>query len=117
MKKLSIITFLIFACSVFGQTPTLDELRQKAEQGDVSAQSVLGAMYVTGQGVPKDEAEAIKWLRKAAEQGEATAQYNLGNMYFDGLGVAKDEVEAARWLRKASEQGLAEVGLPSILLN
>ena len=33
----------------------------------------LGRMYATGQGVPKDEAEMVKWWRAAAEQGHAAA--------------------------------------------
>ena len=35
-------------------------------------------MYEYGQGVGKDEVEAVKWYRKSAEQGDARAQCNLG---------------------------------------
>jgi TPR repeat protein len=31
-------------------------------------------MYVIGQGVPEDIAEAMKWMLKAAEQGNAKAK-------------------------------------------
>ena len=48
-------------------------LRPLANQGDASAQFYLGAMYDTGQGVPQDYPEAVKWYRKAAEQGDAKA--------------------------------------------
>jgi TPR repeat protein len=65
-------------------------------------------MYAKGEGVPKDDAEAVKWYRKAAEQGLAEAQYNLGVMYDEGEGVPKDDAEAVKWYRKAAEQGLAE---------
>ncbi|MGA2404846.1 MAG: hypothetical protein ABSG91_24605, partial [Syntrophobacteraceae bacterium] len=30
------------------------------------------------QGVPQDDAEAVKWYRKAAEQGDDRAQFELG---------------------------------------
>jgi TPR repeat protein len=40
-----------------------------AEQGDVRAQTNLGLMFYTGQGVPQDLAVAVTWYRKAAEQG------------------------------------------------
>jgi TPR repeat protein len=46
---------------------------------------LLGACYANGQGVAKDEVEAVKWWRKAAEQNEAEAQYELGNFYANGL--------------------------------
>ena len=35
-------------------------------------------MYASGEGVPEDDKEAVKWYRLAAEQGYAQAQYNLG---------------------------------------
>ena len=64
-------------------------------------------MYANGEGVLKDEAEAVRWYRLAAEQGDAAAQFNLGLMYANGEGVLKDEAEAVRWYRKAVEQGYA----------
>ncbi len=83
----------------------LRELRPLAEQGDGTAQSVLGQMYEQGKGVPQDHAEAVRWWRKAAEQGHVTAQLNLGNMYRKGQGVPQDHAEAVKWYRKAAEQG------------
>ena len=52
-----------------------------AKKGDVYAQGHLGFMYRTGQGIPQDFAEAIKWYRLAAEQGDDYSQYDLGVMY------------------------------------
>ncbi len=78
-----------------------------AEASDVEAQVMLGWMYSSGDGVEKNEVEAVKWYRKAAEQGNANGQNNLGGMYRDGLGVARDDAEAVKWYRKAAEQGNA----------
>ena len=49
-------------------------LRPLAEQGDAQAQYNLGVLYDNGQGVPKNDAEAMKWYRMAADQGEAEAR-------------------------------------------
>jgi TPR repeat protein len=65
-------------------------------------------MYDKGEGVPKDDAEAVKWYRLAAEQGHAHAQFRLGAMYHSGDGVPKDQARAAEWYTKAAEQGNAE---------
>ena len=65
---------------------TPDLFRQAAEQGHASAQFNLGLMYATGEGVPEDDAEAVRWYRMAAEQGHAGAQFNLGLMYATGGG-------------------------------
>lgn len=47
----------------------LQELKVKAENGDVQAQYRLGGMYFHGQGVKQDDQEALKWYLKVAEQG------------------------------------------------
>ena len=82
-------------------------LKQSAEQGDADAQFNLGYAYALGNGVPKDDVEALKWYRKAAEQGHADAQCKLGIAYRNGHGVEQDYVEAVKWFRKAAEQGHA----------
>jgi TPR repeat protein len=82
-------------------------LRPSAEQGNADAELSLGFMYGTGQGVAKDDAEAMNWYRKAADQGNAVAQSNLGFMYEKGDGVAQDYAKAATLYRKAADQGLA----------
>jgi hypothetical protein len=65
--------------------------RKAADQGDADAQNNLGAMYGNGEGVAKDDAEAVKWFRKAADQGNASAQLNLGMRYDNGWGVAEND--------------------------
>ena len=65
--------------------------RKAAEQNHAEAQYNLGVCYDEGEGVAKDQVEAVKWYRKAAEQNFAAAQYNLGVCYAKGEGVAKDE--------------------------
>lgn len=52
-------------------------IRGNAEQGQANAQFILGLMYAEGRGLPKDEAEAVRWYRKAADQGDADARHNL----------------------------------------
>ncbi len=76
-----------------------------AERCDASAQFDLGIMYVTGEGVPENDVEAVRWYRAAAEQGLADAQHNLGRMYFHGEGVPQDYVFAYTWLNLAAAQG------------
>ena len=79
------------------------EWQPLAEQGHASAQGILGLMYANGEGVLKDDKEAVKWYRKAAEQGHAKAQYNLGVMYINGDGVLKDLSKAKYWTKKSYE--------------
>ena len=80
-------------------------IKKIAEQGDSTAQILLGGMYEGGYGVEKDYEEAEKWFRKSAEQGDDRGQVDLGNMYLNGTGVEKNHEEAVKWFRKAAEQG------------
>ena len=84
------------------------DLKEIAYAGNVAAQVQLGVIYLTGDGVAKDDAEAVKWLRKAADQDNALGERYLAEMYFKGRGVPADTTEAAKWLRLAAEQGDAE---------
>ena len=62
-------------------------------------------MYGNGQGVPENDAEAVKWFRLSAEQGLAEAQLGLGILYEQGWGVPEDYVLAYAWYNLASAQG------------
>ena len=61
-------------------------------------------MYATGEGVPQDNTEAVRWFRQAAEQGDATAQVALGLMYDQGEGVPQDYVQAHKWVNLAASR-------------
>ena len=77
-----------------------------AIQGDPVAQHRVGVMYVLGQGVEQDPAEATRWFRLAAEQGQGEAQYSMGMRYLLGQSVAQDPKEAVRWFKLAADQGI-----------
>ncbi|MFZ0808223.1 MAG: tetratricopeptide repeat protein [Candidatus Sulfotelmatobacter sp.] len=68
----------------------------------------LAKAYHLGEGVPKDEAQAVQWWEKAAEHGDAAAQVNLGAAYTLGAGVPKNYAAAVRWYTKAADQGNPE---------
>jgi uncharacterized protein len=62
-------------------------------------------MYEKGEGVQRDDSEALRWCVAAAEQGHAGSQNNLGVRYETGEGVTKDIVQAFRWYSKAAANG------------
>lgn len=84
------------------------ETMTEANKGNAKAQFSLGLMYATGEGVPKDKAEAVKWYRKSADQGDVATQFNPDLMYANRQGVPKDEAEAVKWYRRAADQGDAD---------
>jgi len=110
---LFIVSIMLFLCGfqVFAKdVPSarkIEEYRKAAQQGNADAKCKLGVCYAMGQGVVKDDSEAIKWYRKAAEQGNVDAQNSFGACYTIGQGVVKNDSEAVKWYRKAADQGHA----------
>ena len=108
IKPITAALLLSLSATAFAQAPTSEQIAQytaAAERGEARAQFNLGSMYENGEGVPEDDATAVKWYTKAAEQGNANAQSNLGLMYDHGRGVPEDDATAVQWYRKAAEQG------------
>jgi TPR repeat protein len=84
---------------------TFGDLQKVAERGDAYAQYILGARYHNGEGVPQDDAQAMRWFERAADQGYADAQATIGAYYWAGRGVPKDLKKAYFWSILALNQG------------
>ena len=103
--------------------PDEEEFRQLAEvtlreawRGNPEAQFFIANAYLEGLGVPKDDAEAMRWLRAAANQGEGAAAgggqpgrggraERPGVMCQKGEGLPEpDPVQALKWFRAAARQ-------------
>ena len=69
-------------------------LIERAIAEDILAQCVLGVAYEGRSTVPKDDAEAIKWLTIAARRGIPWVQKRLGHRYHHGAAVRQDYFEA-----------------------
>ena len=90
---------------VVAEENELQDVRAKAEAGDMEEQAHLGKRLQDGNGVTKNFQEAVQWYSKAAEQGHAEAQFQLGRMYQEGQGTEKNLEEAAKWYLRAANQG------------
>lgn len=80
-------------------------LRVLAEAGDPKAELLIGAEYLDGSGVARNDAVAFAWLSHAAAGNQPMAQYELGVMYENGRGVAADRTQAYRWFESAALKG------------
>ena len=78
---------------------------QNLKTNTVRGMLCVGRCLETGDGVGKDQAEAVKWYRLAAELGSKEAAFELSKCYTFGFGVRKNSVTSTKWLRKAAEQG------------
>ena len=70
---------------------------QSREAGDDDAQFNLGALYASGVGRQRSDAEAFRWFQRAADQGHSHGMLIVAGLYASGRGVAKDNVKAYSW--------------------
>jgi TPR repeat protein len=84
------------------------EFYTKAAAQDVApAELRLGEIYLHGNLVLPDFAQAKSYLEKAAYHGEPRAAMLLGQMYHDGIGVPADQTKAYAWSEVATLEGSA----------
>jgi len=83
----------------------LAALQKLAAAGDPAAQFDIGMRYSTGDQVPQDYGQAVRWFSLAAERGNVAAQAILGDCYWAGRGVPADPTRAYFWSLLAQAGG------------
>ncbi|OIQ94356.1 Sel1 repeat protein [mine drainage metagenome] len=84
-----------------------------AQHGNATAQFNLGAFYLNGQGVQKDEKQAYEWFGKSAAQGNAGALKVLQNAAAKGNESAKNELNKIQ-SKPASAPAQAQAPAPAV---
>ncbi len=72
-----------------GSYQPLDDLRQRAEAGDVQAQYQLGRQMLVA-GPATERQKGLQWIKRAAEGGYAEAQYRLVTYYENQTHIMRD---------------------------
>jgi TPR repeat protein len=70
--------------------------------------SLLGALYLAGDGVEKDDNRGRQLSERGCEQGDAFGCFNAASIFANGSGVPKDPAKAAAFLDKACRAGDGE---------
>lgn len=111
MKRLNILLILLVSViAVFGQED-INELKQKAENGDYFSQITLANHYRFGtHGLPKNYELAAFWYQKAEKYDNYT--YMLGLCYYEGTdNVQQDYSKAVSLFKKIlSQAAYAKLG-------
>lgn len=76
-----------------------------AKQNQVTAQRLVGTMYLEGRGIDKDEKEGFMWIKLASENQNKKTEYEslffLGLLYAEGIGTEKNKIKAAEMFKKS----------------
>ncbi|MCK5696820.1 MAG: transglycosylase SLT domain-containing protein [Gammaproteobacteria bacterium] len=83
----------------------IETIKNLAKQGQVNSQFDLALAYEHGEGLEKDQKQAIYWYCKAAINGHSDAQVNLAWMILNARGTDKNEALAVRWFKVAAKSG------------
>jgi len=79
-----------------------------ANKKSINAQAILGAFYLQGSSVYKQNyPKALQYLKNAAKEEHPEALTNLSYMYKDAIGVKRDLKLSFKYMQKASYAGFS----------
>lgn len=85
-------------------------LKLAADQGLADAQAAIGWKYAYGEGVPKNDAEAVRYYELALKGGRVmpNVEYGLSRLLYEGDGVEHDHEKSFLLCRSAFQKGDAQ---------
>jgi len=88
----------------------LEMFLKAAEQGDISSQCILGALYIEGKTTPSDHVQAYKWFGMCAD-GTQGKKREMATKVRDEISNRMDpaQIEESRRLASILNQRLAEI--------
>lgn len=78
----------------------LKALQALADKKNLTAQALLGYLYMGDTAVPMDLEKAKKYLEEPAMKSNADAQYNLGKLYR----TEGNRKETSKWIKRSAKQ-------------
>ena len=104
--------FANFADASQSADPEFTDVEQRylaaVDEGQVWAQTRLGALYARAENSPLLWEKGARLLELAATQGDAEAKYELASMYAAGRGVTASAVNAFDLMKEAADSGMAD---------
>jgi TPR repeat protein len=85
----------------FSDFITVAESKHAPAEMAASAATGIGFMYENGQGIARDDSQAIHWFRIAADKGDDIAMVQIGLLH----PKARDCYSARHWFEKAAVAG------------
>jgi len=76
-----------------------------ADLGSSQAMGTVAIMYKTGQSVPEDAFEALKWFEKSGYKGNETSMHFAAGMHLYAQGVPYNPQAAFNWFQAAADLG------------
>jgi TPR repeat protein len=87
------------------QIQDIDVLKKQSAKGEAEAQFRLGVCFDKGEGITRNNKQAVLLYEKAASQNHAYAQNNLGVCYEQGHGLEKNFEKSKMYYQEAIRFG------------
>lgn len=105
MRKAILSILTVIASISYGQTPSIEELRDSMAAGNLNYQVDLAIKYLQGDEVPQDSQEAYRLIKDAADKGNRYGLLWQGVCFQEGIAVEKDLDQAFHCFLKSAEKG------------
>ena len=103
---IALFSFFVVSTTLAEKITSVEDVLEKARNGDPVAQYELGNLYERGEGVEQNSLLAKKWFKTSAENGNSEAQIILSIMYLIGVdGAPQDIIRAYAWGEVSARQG------------
>ncbi|GMT40010.1 MAG: hypothetical protein IEMM0001_0745 [bacterium] len=76
--------------------------KKAAELGHIQAMNDIGVAYADGDGIRRDDKQAMEWFKKSAKLGNSEAMYNLALGYL--FSDVRNTDKALPWVTQAAEK-------------
>ncbi len=94
-----------------------EELKQRADSGDVDAQLEIGYKHLYGvDGINIDYKQAFYYYELASRSNNPVALNNMGSLYFNGIGTDVDYDNAVYYFKKAAQHGSSDAALNLVVI-
>ena len=96
---------------------SIEELKKRADSGDVDAQLEIGYKHLYGvDGVNIDYKQAFYYYEQATRTNNPVALNNLGSLYFNGIGTNVDYDNAIHYFKEAAKYGSSDAALNLVVI-
>lgn len=96
---------------------SIDELKKRADDGDVDAQLEIGYKHLYGvDGVNIDYKQAFHYYELASRSNNPVALNNMGSLYFNGIGTDVDYDNAVHYFKEAAKYGSSDAALNLVVI-
>lgn len=88
-----------------------------ARAGHSDAANELGVLYAKGEGIGRNDRNAVYWYEIAAKGGNTYGMWNLAHCYLTGAGVKKSRLQALYWFEQGAARGHSGAKEQSAILS